>query len=117
MFSLPVFQPLPSAEGAPQTVEVTFKGSGRGYYVSPDDSLRVRDYVVVEAERGEDLGRITSVGAPAAKKCAGCGPGAETPSLAVVRRAEPEEVQRLMVLRADEERVRRKAREMVDAHH
>ncbi len=117
MFSLPVFQPLPSTEGEPQTVEVTFKGSRRGYYVSADESLRVRDYVVVEAERGEDLGRITSLGAPAAKKCAGCSPGAETPSQAVVRRAEPEEVQRLMVLRADEERVRRKAREMVDAHH
>jgi cell fate regulator YaaT (PSP1 superfamily) len=117
MLPLPVFQPLPSVEGAPQTVEVTFKGSRRGYFISEDESLRVRDYVVVEAERGEDLGRITTLGGAAAKKCAGCGPGADAPALAVLRRAEPEEVQRLMVLRADEERVRRKAREMVEAHH
>jgi cell fate regulator YaaT (PSP1 superfamily) len=34
----------------------------------------------------------------------------------VARRAEPDVVQRLMVLRADEERVRRKAREMVEQH-
>ena len=33
------------------------------------------------------------------------------------RRADPEEVQRLMVLRADEERVRRKARELVEQHN
>src|SRR5215218_7770021 len=99
MFSLPVFQPLPTVEGAPQVVEVTFKGNRRGYYVTTDESLRVRDYVVVEAERGEDVGRITSLGGAAAKKCAGCGPGAETPTHSVVRLAQPAEVQRLMVLR------------------
>jgi cell fate regulator YaaT (PSP1 superfamily) len=97
---------------------VTFKGNRRGYFLSEDESLRVRDYVVVEAERGEDLGRVTTLGGAAAKKCAGCGTGAAaTPARAVLRRAEPEEVQRLMVLRAAEERVRRKARELVEGHH
>src|SRR4051812_34107848 len=115
MLPLPVFQPLPSAEGGAQTVEVTFKGNRRGYFLSEDESLHVRDYVVVEAERGEDLGRITTLGGAAAKKCAGCGPAPA--SRAVLRRAEPEEVQRLMVLRADEERVRRKARELVESHN
>jgi cell fate regulator YaaT (PSP1 superfamily) len=117
MLPLPVFQPLPPVAGTRQTVEVTFKGNRRGYFVSDDESLRVRDYVVVEAERGEDLGRITTLGGAAAKKCAGCGPGASEAAHAVLRRAEPEEVQRLMVLRADEERVRRKARELVESHH
>jgi cell fate regulator YaaT (PSP1 superfamily) len=116
MLPLPVFQPRPSTEGAPQTVEVTFKGNRRGYFNSTDETLHARDYVVVEAERGQDLGRVTALGGVAARKCASCGPGAEAATPAVVRRAEPEEVQRLMVLRADEERVRRKAREMVDAH-
>jgi cell fate regulator YaaT (PSP1 superfamily) len=59
------------------------------------------------------------VGGVAARKCASCAPPGEEGAPGnqrVVRRAEPEEVQRLMVLRADEERVRRKAREMVDQH-
>src|SRR5687767_14317156 len=101
MQPLPVFQPMPSAEGAPQTLEVTFKGNRKGYYIGEDESLKVRDYVVVEAERGQDLGRITTIGGSAIRKCASCGPGSETPTLRVLRRAEPDEVQRLMVLRAD----------------
>ncbi|HET8656487.1 MAG TPA: regulatory iron-sulfur-containing complex subunit RicT [Longimicrobiaceae bacterium] len=118
---LPVIQTAPSEEDAPHIVEVAFKGNRRGYYVTDDEALRVAEYVVVETERGEDLGRVKSVGGVAARKCGGCSAscGSEaspSPTERVLRRAEPGEVQRLMVLRADEERVRRKAREMVAEH-
>ena len=116
MLPLPVIQPFRSAESAPQIVEVTFKRTRRGYFVCEDETLRSGEYVIVDAERGQDLGRVTTLGGAAARKCASCAPGEGPPEQRVLRRAEPAEVQRLVVLRADEERVRRKAREMVEAH-
>jgi cell fate regulator YaaT (PSP1 superfamily) len=112
MLPLPVFQPSAS-DGAPRLVEVGFKGSRRDYYLTSDESLRPGDYVVVDAERGQDLGRVRTVGGAAMKKCGGAAPAS---ARHVLRGAAPEEVQRLMVLRSDEERVRRKAREMVEQH-
>lgn len=116
--SLPVFQPVPSYEDALRVVEVAFKGNRRGYFNSADPDLRVGEYVLVEVERGRDLGRVRSVGGVAARKCSSCGsPGEDsTPQAQVVRRAEPDEVAQLMVLRADEDRVRRVTREMVEQH-
>jgi len=119
MLSLPVIQSLATREGTPRVVEVTFKGGRRDYFNAEDDTLRPGEYVLVDVERGQDVGRVKSVGGIAARKCASCAPPGEEGAPGgqrVVRRAEPEEVQRLMVLRADEERVRRKAREMVDQH-
>ncbi len=58
----------------PQTVEVRFKGIRRDFFLWPDDRepLRLRDPVVVPAERGHDLGRVQSAGAAADKKCGSC---------------------------------------------
>ncbi len=118
---LPIIQSSP-ASGAAQIVEVSFKGNRCDYFTSEDETLRPGAYVVVEAERGSDLGRVKSVGGVAARKCSGCGSqskggtAAADPTQRVVRRAEPDEVQRLMILRSDEERVRRQAREMVERH-
>ena len=121
MLPLPVIQPARRSE-APHVVEVAFKGNRRDYFVTEDDSLRPGEYVIVEAERGTDLGRVKSVGGVAAKKCASCaqegrpgGAGAAHPQRCGAARSRRRS-QRLMVLRADEERVRRKAREMVEAH-
>ena len=110
-FELPVIQPLPSPEAHGFLVEVAFKGTRKGFFTSPDLTLRVGEWVVVDAERGKDVGRVASVGGVARRKC---GDGA--PAAAVLRRAEPHEVQQTYVLRADEERVRRKTREMVEGH-
>jgi cell fate regulator YaaT (PSP1 superfamily) len=119
MLSLPVIQPPNLGASTAQVVEVTFKGNRRGYFATTDDGLKPGDYVVVEAERGQDLGRVKTVGGIAAKKCSSCASEKETdasgnPLLSVVRSAEPHEVQKLMVLRVDEDRVRRKAREQVE---
>jgi cell fate regulator YaaT (PSP1 superfamily) len=121
MLELPVLQPPRSLEGEAQVVEVAFKGNRVAYFLSEDGSLRPGDHVMVEAERGVDVGRVKSTGGIAARKCGSCasGPNADAgapPTQRVVRRTEPEEVQKLMVLRADEERVRRRARELVEQH-
>ena len=108
---LPVLQPLPSLESQPHVVEVAFKGMRKGFFHSTDPSLKAGDYVVVDAERGRDVGRVRSVGGVARQKC-----GEGGAPQAVLRRAEAAEVQQLFVLRVDEERVRRKTRELVEQH-
>lgn len=96
-------------------VEICFKGNRRGYYAAEFETAELSAYVIVEADRGEDLGRITAAGAVAERKCSGCSTGcaAPAPELRVLRRAHPEEVDRAVALRADEPRVRRVAREKV----
>jgi cell fate regulator YaaT (PSP1 superfamily) len=110
---LPVFQPL-APDGADHVVEVAFKGNHRGFYLTSDEAIREGEYVVVEAERGHDLGRIRSRGGVARAKCSSTDSQA---SARVVRVAEPEEVRQAIVLRADEDRVRREAREMAEKHN
>jgi cell fate regulator YaaT (PSP1 superfamily) len=99
-------------------IEVAFKGNRRGYYTTELDGIDISDYVVVEADRGEDLGRVTAAGAIAERKCSGCSTGcsAPVPTLRLLRRAEATEVELAVSLRADEPRVRRVAREKVIQH-
>jgi cell fate regulator YaaT (PSP1 superfamily) len=108
---LPVFQPLPSPTEQEFLVEVGFKGMRKGFYHCADPSIRVNDWVVVDVDRGRDVGRVRSLGGMAQKKCG----GGEVPGR-IVRVADADEVQQTYVLRADEERVRRKTREMVEQH-
>jgi cell fate regulator YaaT (PSP1 superfamily) len=108
-----------------QTVEVRFKGTRKAYFVWPDESdlLRVKDCVVVEVERGRDLGRVTAVGDVATKKCGGCtscavGETAEEPAplKAVLRRASEEDLKLHQDIRLSEEEVRQKVIQRVRAH-
>jgi cell fate regulator YaaT (PSP1 superfamily) len=108
-----------------QTVEVRFKGTRKAYYVWEDeaDPLRVKDCVVVEVERGRDLGRVTAVGEVATKKCGGCsgcavGEAAEEPAplKQVVRRATAEDLKVHQEIRLSEEEVRQKVIQRVRAH-
>lgn len=99
-------------------VEVAFKANRRGYYASEENGIQLSDYVIVEADRGEDLGRVTAAGAIAERKCNGCSTGcaAPVPVHRVLRIAEPAEVERVVTLRADEPRVRRVTREKVSQY-
>ncbi|HEU4763324.1 MAG TPA: regulatory iron-sulfur-containing complex subunit RicT, partial [Gemmatimonadales bacterium] len=107
-----------------QLVEVRFKGNRKAYYrwAADDDPLRLEERVVVEAERGHDLGRVTAAGETAEKKCgscSGCERGAtpaEDQRPAVVRRATPDDVRTLNELRRTEDEVRRKVVERVKHH-
>jgi cell fate regulator YaaT (PSP1 superfamily) len=96
-------------------IEVSFKGNRREYFTSELDAVDISEYVIVEADRGEDLGRVTAAGAVAERKCSGCSTGcaAPVPSRRVLRRAETVEVERAVTLRTDEPRVRRVTREKV----
>jgi cell fate regulator YaaT (PSP1 superfamily) len=99
-------------------LEVSFKGNRRDYFAADGDVPSVDGYVIVEADRGEDLGRVTATGAIAERKCTGCSTGCAAPAPAkrVLRTAREEEVQRSVALRADEPRVRRLTREKVQNH-
>jgi cell fate regulator YaaT (PSP1 superfamily) len=78
----------------------------------------VSSSVIVEADRGEDLGRVHSVGELATRRCSGCshGCGSEEPRLRVLRPATTDDERRAAELRAQDEEVRRKAMERVKAH-
>ena len=108
-----------------QTIEVRFKGTRKAYFVWGDeaDPLHIKDPVIVEVERGRDLGRVTAVGDMATKKCGGCTScavgesGAETGALKpVVRRATPEDCKTHQELRMSEEEVRQKVIQRARAH-
>jgi cell fate regulator YaaT (PSP1 superfamily) len=108
-----------------QTVEVRFKGTRKGYFVWEDeaDPLHLKEPVIVEVERGRDLGRVSAVGETALKKCSGCtscavgeaspDPGALKP---VVRRATVEDCKTHQELRMGEEEVRQKVIQRARAH-
>ena len=105
-------------------VEVRFKGNRLEYFNwSSGEPLALDEPVIVEVERGQDLGRVSALGPVALKKCArGCGgcavPEAEaTVARQVVRRATREDVQQLEKLRADEDEARRATRDRVRTHN
>jgi cell fate regulator YaaT (PSP1 superfamily) len=106
------------------TVEVRFKGTRKVYFLWPgEEPLRVGDAVIVEAERGRDLGHVTAVGELAEKKCGGCSgcstsPVAEEPAplKRVLQRAAPEDVKSHTEVRRSEEDARRKVMQRVRAH-
>jgi cell fate regulator YaaT (PSP1 superfamily) len=105
-------------------VEVRFKGNRLEYFNWPaDEVLAPHDAVIVEVERGQDLGRVSAVGDTALKKCArGCGGCAmadavKTVERQVVRRATPADVDVAERLRDEEDQARRTARERVRSHN
>ena len=109
-----------------QTVEVRFKGTRKAYFVWGDETtpLRTGEMVVVEVERGRDVGRVTAVGDVAGRKCgtgcSGCAVGAEPAETEapkpVARRASPEDLRTHAESRRLEEEVRRKVIQRVRSH-
>ena len=104
---------------APGFAEVRFKGTRKDYFTYGSSEVRAGSHVIVEADRGQDLGRVTSLGTVAQKKCEAadgddCGPS--LPKKRIIRLARKEEVERLEVLRDDEHRVRLETRKLVDKH-
>ena len=109
-----------------QLVEIRFKGNRRGFYrwLDIEDPLRLEEPVIVEADRGLDLGRVQSAGETAAKKCGGgCASGCGTDDAPkpdsepkVVRRASQDEIRQHNELRKQEEDARRAVMERVKRH-
>jgi cell fate regulator YaaT (PSP1 superfamily) len=98
--------------------EVRFKGTRRDYFSFRGLEVHPGDHVMVEADRGEDLGQITALGSIAERKCGASASGCPSPApeRAILRIAAPSEVQRLPELRSDEERVRSETAERVVRH-
>ncbi|HKR56593.1 MAG TPA: regulatory iron-sulfur-containing complex subunit RicT, partial [Gemmatimonadales bacterium] len=107
-----------------QVYEVRFKGRRNEYFSwSAPDPLSLNQAVIVDAERGQDLGRISAVGEIAEKKCTrcgNCGGGPTDPGTSrrrIVRAATTEDVAASETLRQDEDTVRSAAREKVREHN
>jgi len=97
--------------------EVVFKSTRKDYFTFEGIDLSPGDRVVVEADRGEDVGEVSAVGTIAERKCSSSG-GCATPvpDRRVVRVASESDKERLARLRAEEDRVRIQAREVVARH-
>ena len=107
---------MTTAAVATHLIEVEFKGNRRAFYLwSGETPPPPRAAVIVQVERGEDLGRVHSTGELAAKRKAGTTHGKAAPSelLAAVRLATKYEVETAVLLRADEDAVRKAALELV----
>ena len=97
--------------------EVRFKGTRRGYFNTGSLDLTPGDRVIVQADRGEDFGQVTALGSIAERKCSSSGGCATpTPTMRILRRAEPDEVSRARFKVDDERRARLEARKQVARH-
>jgi cell fate regulator YaaT (PSP1 superfamily) len=100
-------------------IEVEFKGNRREFYLWESEEIPAPDApVIVEVERGEDLGHVRSVGEMATKRNAGTphGTGSNGPSRKARRLASKDDIRRHDDLRSQDEAARRKAMERVRAN-
>ncbi|UCD24134.1 MAG: hypothetical protein JSW51_14085 [Gemmatimonadota bacterium] len=105
-----------------ELIEVRFKGNRKDYFSWDSQSpLEIGTPVVVEVDRGRDLGHVTAIGEAAARKCGvGCnGCDLAEPKEArgnVLRTASPDDAHLIEELRKAEEDVRRTVIERVQNH-
>ncbi|HEU5173635.1 MAG TPA: regulatory iron-sulfur-containing complex subunit RicT [Gemmatimonadaceae bacterium] len=102
-----------------QLIEVAFKGNRKEFFRwDAEEVLSLRTPVIVEADRGEDLGHVHATGELALKRSRGTphGIGDAVPARAIRRRASDEEAAAERLLRADDEDARRRAMERVKAN-
>src|SRR5438270_13272217 len=102
-----------------QLIEVAFRGNRKDFFLwESDDAPPLKAAVIVDADRGEDLGFVHALGELAEKRNAGTphGYGAAGSSKKARRLATTEEVARAKELRAQDEDTRRKAAERVRAN-
>ena len=101
-------------------IEVCFKGNRKEFFLwEGEDPPALKSPVIVEADRGEDLGHVHAIGDLAQVRAKGTshGPG-EMPVTQVARRvASNDDVKRLRELREQDESARRKAAERVRANN
>src|SRR6478609_5391502 len=101
-------------------IEIAFKGNSKEFFLWEGDAPPpLRAAVIVDADRGEDLGRIYSTGELTQKRAAGVphAPGPEGVQKRARRLATAEDVQRHDELRAQDESARRRAMERVKANN
>ncbi len=100
-------------------IEVAFKGNRKEFYAwEGEEPPAVRASIIVEADRGEDLGVVHAVGEHAQKRCVGCshGLGSGEPTRKALRVASTREVRQHREVRAQDETARQKATGLVKTH-
>jgi cell fate regulator YaaT (PSP1 superfamily) len=100
-------------------IEVAFKGNRKEFFAwEGENPPPVQASIVVEADRGEDLGLVHAVGERAASRSAGCAHGCGTtpPARKALRLASTREARQAADLREQDDAARRKATERVKAH-
>jgi cell fate regulator YaaT (PSP1 superfamily) len=108
----------PAAPPGAHLIEVTFKGNRREFFTwAFPDPPALRTRVIVDADRGEDLGVVHATGDLAAVRKAGTTHGKASPDQlrAALRAATADDIARAAQLRTDEDNVRRRAIEKVRA--
>ena len=100
-------------------IEVSFKGNRKDFFLwEQDEAPPLKAAVIVDADRGEDLGFVYALGELAEKRNAGTphGYGAAGTSKKARRLATADEAERAGELRAQDEDARRRAMERVKAN-
>jgi len=100
-------------------VEVAFRGNRKEFFLwSGDEPPAVHTALVVEADRGEDLGRVHATGDLAALRLRGCthGTGGGDPTRKALRVAAADDLRRLAEVRVQDETARREAMALVKTH-
>ena len=104
----------------PALIEVAFRGNRNEFFLwEGDEPPPLRAAVIVDADRGEDLGHVHALGELAARRNAGSphGLGPDTlPEKRALRLATPEDVRRAEELVEQHEGARRRAMERVKAN-
>ena len=103
----------------PHLLEVSFKGNRKDFFLwDADEAPPVNAAVIVDADRGEDLGFVHALGELAEKRNAGTphGYGAAGTTKKARRLATPSDIQREAELRVQDEDARRRAMERVKAN-
>ncbi len=101
-------------------IEVAFRGNRKEFFQwGGDEPPPLRAGVIVEADRGEDFGRVHSTGELAEIRCKGCmhGCGTTPPPRSALRLASAEESARDNELTDENEQARRRAMERVRANN
>jgi cell fate regulator YaaT (PSP1 superfamily) len=97
-------------------IEVAFRGNRKEFFGwESDTSLSVNMPVIVEADRGEDLGTVHSVGDVAAQRNSGCAHGCGEPVRKVLRPATRRDVRQSESLRRANDDARQRAADKVRA--
>ena len=100
----------------PQLIEVGFKGNRKEFFLwEADEAPPLRAPVIVDADRGEDLGLVHSVGELAEQRSARVPHGllGAPPTHVAKRLATVDEVRRLDEVRAQDDDARSRAMERV----
>jgi cell fate regulator YaaT (PSP1 superfamily) len=103
----------------PHLIEVAFKGNRKDFFLwDQDDPPPLKAAVIVDADRGEDLGYVRALGELAEHRNAGAahGYGAAGTAKKARRLATADDVQRAKDLRTQDDDARRRAMERVKAN-